>query len=198
MFTLILTFLLSSCGFKKQASPPPLKLEQLVLDSGRAPLANACVWISRAGCYSAYIDRDTNVPATESVRWIERRYQLRIMETDIRVLEVKVSALLTEGRRKFRDPVPGEFIDSLIVTMHAGGTVCIEKPEGEPWMAFDQVKDILLEMHRKFANEPWLLYESEYRYAPWAPPGFLTDEERSAYQLVERKVSKNFLGPEGE
>lgn len=198
IFTLFLVFSLPSCGVKKEkAKPLTMKFAQLVLDSERTPLANPSVWISRTDCYSAFIHPDTNAPRTEGTRWIESRYQFRITENSIRDLEEKVSALLAEGRRRFRDPVPGERIDSLFVVTGRSRTVCIEKPNDEPWMAFDQVKELLLQLHSKFANEDWLLYEAEADYpSMWSPPGFQTQDERSAIQIEESKISKNFLGEE--
>lgn len=194
IFTLLLTLSLSASCMKKPANPPTVRFEQLVLDSERAALANPSVWISRAGCYSAVIHPDTNVSVTESTRWIESRYQFEITKKDMQALEGKVGALLTEGRRKFRDPVPGERIDSLFVITDQGGTVCIEKPGEEPWVAFDQVKEYLLQMHGKFAKKEWLIHEAEADYpALWSPPGFQSQAQRGALQFEERRASKNFL-----
>jgi len=187
LFTVFLFVILSSCWPNERVIAGDPKFDSIVLDFGGPEIygGEPTVWISRNRSYSAVID-------AAKAGLIETRFEFRVSESEIREIQFEAEILLKEGRKKLRNPVFGEFIVGVFVTAANGKTECIEKPNNEPWEAFDRVRDHLLQLHDRVQKNQAPIYKAKVKDLMWTPPGFLTFPQRQRLRGEERKISKNF------
>jgi len=181
MHAIVLLLVMFFLGDSSQAAEPAQpkktpKFTAVVLDFGPPEIygGEPTVWLSPAGAsYSAIVE--------SGKKWHETRYTLHVTAEDSEEIEIKALALLKDGKRNFRDPVFGEFVTGIFLTKPNGKTVCFEKPESEPWAAFDSLKNRLLQLHKKAVADKAVLekvkWESDYE-SVWSPSGFLTFKQR--------------------
>jgi len=171
----LLAVLSLPCRADESTSRHISNLDVVILDLGGATVYGGAptVWISTSGhSYSSII-------AKAEQGTYETRYRFDVTMTQMTQIKARIAILLKERHHKFRIPGPGEAMAGIFLFGDGNKKLCFEKPAEEPWKAFDELQNYLLQLHQQAVKRGRKFYRQKAKNPPiWDPSGFPSWEQR--------------------